>query len=283
MRRPITAQTRIAGVVGHPARHSLSPVIHNAWIEAAALDAVYLAFEPPVERFEAFIEGLRGRCVNGLNVTTPFKERAFALATESDPASAFIQAANVLAFAEDGAIAATSTDGEGLLAALEAAGVDFRLGPVVVLGAGGAARSIGHALRWGGAGEIRVVNRTLDRAQALIDLDPDRTFAYAWSDAAKAVDGASAIINATSLGMKGQPPLTLDLDPAPLTAVVADIVYHPLVTPLLDQARRRGRRTVDGLAMLIGQAAPSFEAFFGRPPPDLDVRALCEAALRDRP
>ena len=283
MNRPITAKTRVAGVVGHPVRHSLSPVIHNAWIQASGLDAVYLAFEPPPERFEAFVEGLRGRAVLGLNVTTPYKERALAVADDPDPDAALLKAANLLVFLEAGAIQARSTDGAGLLSALRAAEVDLESGPVVVLGAGGAARSVVLALRSAGAGEIRVVNRTPGRAQSLIDLDPARTFTLGWAEAGKALEGATAIINATSLGMDGQPPLDLALDAAPPGAVIADIVYHPLTTPLLSRARGRGHRTVDGLAMLIGQAAPSFEALFGRPAPDVDVRALCEAALAGRP
>ena len=283
MRLPITARTRIAGVVGHPVRHSLSPVIHNAWIEAAGLDAAYLAFEPPAEGFEAFVQGLRGGVILGLNVTTPFKERAFALAEDPDPGAADVEAANLLLFGEDGRIAARSTDGAGLLAALAAAGCDPAAGPVTVLGAGGAARSVVQALRRRGVGEIRVVNRTVDRARRLADADPGRIHAFGWSDLGKALGNAAAVINATSLGMHGQPPLQLELELAPPKALITDIVYHPLTTPLLAAARARGHRTVDGLDMLIGQAGPSFEALFGRPPPDIDVRTLCEMALAARP
>ena len=281
MSRRITAQTRIAGVVGNPARHSLSPVIHNAWIEAAGLDGVYLAFEPAAERFDAFIEGLRGGQVIGLNVTTPFKARAFALADIPDAEAKLVQAANLLRFPEDGRIEAGSTDGRGQIAALTAAGFDLAEGPVVVLGAGGAARSIVHALRGHGVKQIRVVNRTLGSALRLVDVDPERIAAYRWTELPAAMADAAAVINATSLGMEGQASLSLDLNAAPAGALIADIVYHPLTTPLLEAARARGHRTVDGLAMLIGQAAPSFEALFGRPPPAVDVRALCEAALAD--
>ena len=283
MTRPISARTRVAGVVGQPVRHSLSPVIHNAWIDAAGLEAVYLAFEPAVERFEAFVEGLRGGLVLGLNVTTPFKERAFALSNDPDVSARGVQAANLLLFGEDGRITAQSTDGAGLLAALSAAERDLGAGPVVVLGAGGAARSVVQALRLQGAGEIRVVNRTLERARGLVGLDPARVFAYGWPDVGKALADAAVVVNATSLGMHGQPPLDLDLELAPPDALIAEIVYHPLTTPLLIQGRARGHRIVDGLDMLIGQAAPSFRALFGQPPPEVDVRALCEAALAERP
>jgi shikimate dehydrogenase len=275
----ITAQTQIAGVVGNPVRHSLSPIIHNAWIAAAGLDAVYLAFEPPTERFEAFVEGVRWTLL-GLNVTTPFKERAFAIRDNLEE-PAFVDAANLLQFGADGRIEAYSTDGEGMLWALERAGIDLT-GTVVVLGAGGAARSIAHELRFGGVGEIRIVNRNRERAERLVDLDPDRTFAYAWDELSQALSGASAVINATSLGMAGQPELNFDFHDAPSTALFADIVYHPLETSFLKQARKRGQRTVDGLEMLIGQARPSFETLFACPVPDLDVRPLCEAAIRAR-
>jgi shikimate dehydrogenase len=284
--RKITAQTRVAGVIGNPVRHSLSPIIHNAWIEAAGIDAVYLAFEPPPERFEAFVNGLRGGVIRGLNVTMPFKERAFDLGDwvyDLDLDSHATKSANLLLFDESQKIQARSTDGIGVLAALEQVGVTPGRGPIVVLGAGGAARSAAYALRRDGAGDIRVVNRSLERAQAIVDIDPDRTFAYSWDQADEALEDASIVINATSLGMKGQPPLDLDLRDMPETAVVMEMVYHPLVTPLLDRARRRGHTIVDGLSMLIGQAIPSFEAFFGQPPPaDVDVRALCEAALAAR-
>jgi shikimate dehydrogenase len=278
----ITAETRIAGVVGHPVRHSLSPVIHNAWISAAGIDAVYLAFEPAPERFEAFVNGLRGRMVLGLNVTIPFKEQALALADLVSPAAERAGAANLLAFRDDGSVEADNTDGQGLLIGLEGAGFRASRGPVVILGAGGAARGAAASLLAAGAPEVRLVNRSLDRAQAIAALDP-RIRAHGWERAPAALQGAAAVINATSLGMAGQPPLQLSLEDAPAAAVVMDMVYKPLETELLRQARSRGHQTADGLSMLIGQAAPSFEAFFGQPPPaDVDVRGLCEAALAAR-
>ena len=277
MSRPFTARTLIAGVVGHPVRHSLSPVIHNAWIEAAGLDAAYLAFAPAEDGFEALAAGLRGGVVLGLNVTIPFKERAAALADHRTAAVERAGAANLLTFAADGGITADNTDGVGLLAALAEAGL-VPFSPVVVLGAGGAARGAVLSLLDAGVPSIRLVNRSLDRAKAIAVLD-DRITALGWDGAAGALDGAAAIVNATSLGMTGQPPLDLSLDKAPPSAVVMDMVYKPLNTSLLQAARARGHPTADGLAMLIGQARPSFEAFFGRPPPDVDVRRLCEEAL----
>jgi shikimate dehydrogenase len=148
----------------------------------------------------------------------------------------------------------------------------------VVLGAGGAARGAVLSLLNSGAPSVRLVNRSLDRARAIAALD-GRISVHGWDEAARALDGASAIVNATSLGMAGQPLMELPLERAPPTAVVVDMVYKPLKTGLLQAAQARGHPTADGLSMLIGQARPSFEALFGRPPPDVDVRRLCEEAL----
>lgn len=277
----ITAATRVAGVVGHPARHSLSPVIHNAWIEAAGLDAVYLAFEPPAHGFRRFVEGLRGQLVLGLNVTIPFKEEALAAADRASPAARRAGAANLLVFEPDGAIAADNTDGVGLIGALRRAG--YEAGEAVVLGAGGAARGAVTALLDAGFTRIRLVNRTLARAQEIAAVDP-RLSATGWEAAAAALEGCSVLVNATSLGMSGQPPLDLTLERLPKTATVLDMVYRPMPTPLLAAAERRGNRAASGLDMLIEQAVPSFQAFFGRTPPaDVDVRALCLGALGETP
>ena len=275
----ITAQTRIAGVVGHPVRHSLSPVIHNAWIESAGLDAVYLAFAPPEAGFEALVDGLRGQVALGLNVTIPFKERAAVLADRRTTAGERAGAANLLVFEADGRVTADNTDGIGLMGALAEAGGLATLSPVAVLGAGGAARGAVLSLLEAGVSAIRLVNRSRERAQAIAALD-GRVSAMGWDEARDALDGVSAVINATSLGMTGQPPLEVNLEHAPPTAVVMDMVYRPLKTQLLKTAEARGHPTADGLSMLIAQARPSFEAFFGRPPPaDVDVRGLCEQAL----
>ena len=279
MTRPTPAQTRLAGVVGHPVRHSLSPVIHNAWIEAAGLDAVYLALSPAREGFRALAEGLRGGVAVGLNITLPFKEEALALADRADDEVRRAGAANLLLFRADGTIEARNTDGPGLLIALGSAGFRPDAGRVVVLGAGGAARGAVTSLLAAGVPAVAVVNRTAERARAVAALDP-RISAHGWSEAAPVMTDAAAVINATSLGMVGQPPLEIDLAAAPKGAVVMDMVYRPLETEFLAQARKRGAPVADGLSMLIGQAVPSFEAMFGQPPPDVDVRGLCEAVLR---
>jgi shikimate dehydrogenase len=272
----ISGETLVAGIVGASARRSLSPTIHNAWMAAAGIDAVYVAFELAEDGFEPFVWGLRGGTVRGLNVTIPFKEQALIAADEIRPAARAAGAANLLIYQPGGAITADNTDGVGLLEALRGAGWKVADGPVLVVGAGGAAKGAAAALVEAGVPEVRIVNRTPDRAERLAAGVGAR--AYGWAEMGRAADDAAAIVNATSLGGHGQP--VLDLPPAPVSAVVMDMVYRPLETPLLRQARVRGHRTADGLTMLIAQARPSFEAFFGRPAPEgVDVRALCCAAM----
>lgn len=275
----ISGRTLVAGVAGAPVTHSLSPLIHNAWLSASAVDGVYVAFQPPADRFRAFAEGLRGGAVRGLNVTVPFKEDALAAADAVSPRAARCGAANLLTFEPDGRILADNTDGLGLMHAfaLQAPGFDPSAGPVLVFGAGGAARGAAAAFLEAGAPQVRIVNRTGARAEALAAaLGPGvRVFA----DAVEALSGVNAIVNATTLGLGGGPGPDAPFAAAPDGAVAMDMVYKPLRTDFLGAAAARGLRTVDGLEMLIGQAAPSFEAFFGAPPPPLDVRALALHAL----
>lgn len=284
-RPPITGATAVAGVAGAPVSHSLSPLIHNAWITAAGLDAVYVAFRPPADRFRHFAEGMRGGAVRGFNVTLPFKEAALGVADEVGERAELAGAANLLIFNADGSITADNVDGLGLLGALsaQAPGFDPRAGPAVVLGAGGAARGAAAAFRLAGAPEIRIVNRTLVRAEAVADAIGAPVRAYPLHATAAAFAEANVVVNATSAGVAGDESLDLSLDATPPTAILMDMNYKPLMTPFLIQAQRLGRTTVDGLEMLVRQAEPSFEAFFGRaPPPNLDVRALCQAALEAR-
>ena len=280
MTRPITGETTVAGVVGAPVSHSLSPLIHNSWLAGAGIDGVYVAFSPPKDRFGAFAEGLRGGAVRGLNVTVPFKEEALAIADEASPSARQAGAANLLIFEPGGVIWADNTDGAGLLAALKAQAPGFSAadGPVVIFGAGGAARGAVAALIGAGAPEVRLVNRTLARAQVLARSFNAPVKVFAEGDAAALAD-AGLIINATSLGLGGGPGPEAALQAAPPTAVVMDMVYRPLTTEFLRRAEALGMTTVDGLDMLLGQAAPSFEALFGAAPPAGDVRGLCLAAL----
>ena len=275
----VTAHTVVAGVVGAPVRHSLSPLMHNAWLEKAGVDGVYVAFGPPQDGFRAFAEGLRGGAVRGLNVTIPFKEQALELADEASDLARAAGAANLLLFHHDGRIEARNTDGEGLLRALavQAPGFDPAAGPVAVMGAGGAARGAVAVLLQAGAPDIRVCNRTLDRAEALVsDLGSGSVKPFARSDLA--VTDAACIINATSLGLGGGPGPDTPWRLARPGCVAMDMVYKPLRTAWLHDAEAHGLTTVDGLEMLIRQAMPSFHAFFGVEPPPLDVRDLLLAA-----
>lgn len=282
--RSITGATAVAGVAGSPISHSLSPLIHNAWIEASGLDAVYVAFAPPPDRFSHFAEGLRGGAVRGLNVTLPFKEAALSVAHEIGERAERAGAANLLIFNEDGSIVADNVDGLGLLSALaaQAPGFDPKAGPAVVMGAGGAARGAASALVMAGSPEVRLVNRTLARAEVVAGAIGGATRAFPLGAAAEAFDGAILVVNATSAGIASDDALDLPLEGIPASTVIMDMTYKPLVTPFLSRAKLLGHPTVDGLEMLVRQAAPSFEALFGRVPPDIDVRALCVRVLEER-
>ncbi len=265
MRVRITGEATVLGIVGRPVAHSLSPVIHNAWIEAAGLDAAYLPFAPPDDAgFQTLVAAGRAGMIRALNVTAPFKEQAFAGADEASEAARLTGSANILLF-EKGRIHADSSDGAGMLSALQTQAPDLVLNGarVVLLGAGGAARAGAGALVQAGA-QVRIVNRTRERAEALA-ADLGRGVEVSGD---QALDDADLVINALSI----QP--DFDLARLRADAVVMDMTYRPVVTPFLQAARTRGLVTVDGLAMLIGQAAPLFEAAFGRAPPPLDLRML---------
>jgi shikimate dehydrogenase len=283
MSRVITGATLVAGVVGSPVSHSLSPLIHNAWIAALGIDAVYVPFSPPADGFSAFAQGLRGGAVRGLNVTLPFKEQALQLSDRPSDRAKAAGAANVLVFEVDGSVRADNTDGLGLLAAFHTriAGFDPAAGPIVILGAGGAAKGAVASLAEAGAPELRIVNRTLAKAEALAAMAPPGR-AFALDDAASALAGAAVVINATSVGLAADAALDLPWGALPDQAVAMDMVYGRK-TAFLAAAEARGFRTVDGLDMLIGQAIPSFEMFFGQTPPaSVDVRALALAHLEKK-
>lgn len=257
-----------AGVVGRPIAHSLSPLLHGAWIRAAGLDAAYDAYGPEDEAgFEALVaEGRAGR-LRGLNVTAPFKERALALADDVSPVARTCGSANLLTFG-GGRLTADSTDGEGLMGALaeQAPDLDVAGRPVVILGAGGAARAAAAALAAAGA-RVGVLNRTRERAEALAE-----DLGVEVADAG-ALEEAVLVVNALSVRPE------IDLGVLPAGAAVMDMTYRPLTTPFLMDARSRGLTVVDGLAMLIGQAKPSFRAFFGVETPPIDVRTPALRAL----
>lgn len=267
----ITGAARLGGIVGQPVRHSLSPVIHNAWLEAGGVDGAYVAFSPrDAAGFETLVAAGRAGLITGINVTAPFKEQAFALADEAGAAARLTGSANILVF-DNGRVRADSADGAGVLYALAEQAPDLALkgASVVILGAGGAARAGAGALIEAGA-SLSILNRTRERAEALAaDLGP----AVSVAEDAGVLERADLVINALSV------PPEIALEALKPSAVVMDMTYRPVLTPLLAEARARGLTTVDGLAMLIGQAAPSFEAIFGVPPPPLDLRALLLAHL----
>lgn len=277
----LSGKTLVGGVVGHPVAHSLSPPIHSQWLADAGIDGVYVPFPAPEDGFVRFAKAMRGGVIRGVNVTIPFKEQARALADRTDAQSQAAGASNLLLFHADGTIEARNTDGFGLTEAMrQDADYDFTSGPVVLLGAGGAARGAIAALAEAGAPEIRIVNRTHAKAVALAEGFASAA-AYDDADMAKALDGAAAVINATAGGLNGAGDLDLPLEVLSATAVVMDMVYKPLETGLLRAAQARGLATVDGLSMLINQAVPSFEAIFGaKVPAATDARAVALAMLK---
>lgn len=260
------------GIVGQPVIHSLSPFIHAAWIKAAGIDAHYGSYGPKdPDQFRALIDHGRRGGLRGLNVTAPFKELALSLADEVEATAAACGSSNLLLF-EDGRMRADSTDGAGLLAALaeQAPELESHGKSVVVLGAGGAARAAVVALKAAGA-EVGVLNRTRTRAEVLA-LELGATVVEA-----SALTRAALVVNALSV------PPDIDISRLRDDAVLMDMTYRPLVTPFLAQGRARGLVTVDGLAMLIGQARPSFRAMFGMEPPMADVRTAALRVLGEAP
>lgn len=268
-----------AAVAGWPAAHSLSPAMMAHWLAEAGLDGRYGLFELPPDRFAAGVRAAAAMGMAGLNVTVPHKIAALALADTVSEAARRVGAANLLTFAEDGRITADNTDIAGVAAALAG---DDATGPAVLIGAGGAARAALFHLA-GQDREIRIVNRTRETAERLAAEFLVSADIFDSADRV-ALKGASLVINATSLGMAGQPVLAPDFSVCAPGALAFDMVYAPLNTPFLQAARRDGLAAADGLAMLIGQARPGFEAFFGAPAPEGEgVRAVLEAKLGERP
>lgn len=269
-----------ACVIGWPAGHSRSPLIHNYWLKLHGLAGDYRAEAVPPEQFAGFVASLAARGYVGANVTIPHKQAALALSVPDARATA-VGAANTLWF-EHGVLRSTNTDVEGFIANLDASapGWDRLLDDVVVLGAGGAARAVIFGLRERGAKRIHVVNRTPARANELQEQFGPTVRPARWDEAATRATDAALIVNTTSLGMAGQAPLALDVSGFAAAAVVADLVYVPLQTPLLVAATARGLRTADGLGMLLHQAVRGFSLWFGvTPQVTTELRALIEADL----
>jgi shikimate dehydrogenase len=271
-----------AFVTGYPIKHSRSPLIHGYWLKQLGLAGSYRAHEVPVEDFAAFISSLKDGTSGfvGGNVTIPHKEAAFKLADRPDELSEELGASNTL-WLQDGTLHATNTDGRGFTANLDERHPGWdRSDRAVILGAGGASRAIIQAVRNRGFKEIHVVNRTVERARELADRFGERVHAHPMAALGEVMQGAGLFINTTSLGMDGEAALRIDFSPLAQGAVVTDIVYIPLKTPLLAEAEEQGFAIVDGLGMLLHQAVPGFEKWFGkRPAVDETLRALIIADM----
>ena len=270
-----------AFVIGHPVGHSRSPLIHGHWLEVHGIAGSYEKVPVAPEDLDGFVAGLKAAGFVGGNVTVPHKRRVLELADAVDEAADAIGAANTLWFDGDDLVAG-NTDALGFLASLddEAPGWDATPGAALVLGAGGAARAVIHGLLERGF-EVAVVNRTLLRAVDLAEGQDEGVWAYAWEEIPQLLRASDLLVNTTTLGMAGQPPLALDLAGLKRGAIVADVVYTPLETPLLAAARAAGHRAVGGLGMLLHQAVPGFERWFGvRPEVTPELRAVIEADIR---
>lgn len=278
--------TRRAGIVGWPVAHSLSPVLHGYWLEKYGIDGAFERVPAEPGQFEAVIADLRAKGFSGVNVTVPHKEAAFALADKVDAAAKAAGAANLLVLG-NAVIEGRNTDSYGLAESLRENIGTLAGKTAVLLGAGGGARGAVLALEGLGTTSIHILNRDVGRAQtlaaALSSHVNARLVPGALADWKQVAAHAALAVNSTSAGMGNIPPLDLDLSALPGDAVVCDIVYVPLQTKLLKDAAARGLRTVDGLGMLMHQAVPSFEAFFGkRPDVDAGLRERLESELRAR-
>jgi shikimate dehydrogenase len=273
---------KAACVIGWPVEHSRSPAIHRFWLKRYGIDGAYEKEAVAPEELARFLGSLMARGYAGANVTLPHKEEALRLAALADEAARAIGAANTLWLDGEGRLHASNSDAYGFMSNLneEAPQWNEERRPVLVLGAGGAARAILHGLIAQGASRILIANRTRDRAEALADAFGPTVRVIDWKDRNRALGGCGLLVNATSLGMTGKGRLDIDLEALPSNAVVADIVYSPLETELLAAARARGNRVVDGLGMLLHQAVPGFERWFGVcPEVTVELKAHVAASL----
>jgi shikimate dehydrogenase len=273
---------KAACVIGWPVEHSRSPAIHGFWLKRYGIDGAYEKEAVAPEELAAFLGSLKARGYAGANVTLPHKEEALRLAAFADEAARAIGAANTLWLDGEGTLHASNSDAYGFTTNLSAEAPQWNKGrrPVLVLGAGGAARAILHGLIARGASRILLANRTRDRAETLADAFGPTVDVIDWKDRNRPLAGCGLLVNATSLGMTGKGRLDINLEALPSDAVVADIVYSPLETELHAAARARGNRVVDGLGMLLHQAVPGFERWFGvRPEVTAELKAHVAATL----
>ncbi len=267
----------LAAVFGHPIAHSKSPLLHGHWLKEHGIQGHYIPMDVKPEDFETVLRNMHKMGFRGANVTTPHKERALEIADQVTDRATLIGAANTLIFHEDGKILADNTDGYGFIQNLRQNAPDWdpTLGPAVVLGAGGAARAIVASLLDVGVPEILITNRTRVRAEQLRDDFGARLKVVEWVQAPSILEQGATVVNTTSLGMTGKPDLKMNLDGLQPGALVTDLVYTPLETDLLKAAKVKGCVTVDGVGMLLHQATPGFERWFGpRPEVTEELRQL---------
>ncbi len=274
---------RLAGVMGWPVAHSRSPVMHRYWLAHHGIEGDYVKLPVRPENLARALRALPALGLAGCNLTIPLKEQALALVDRLDPLARRIGAVNTIAVAADGSLEGANTDAFGFIENLRAEAPQWRanVGAALVLGAGGGARAVVAALLDEGVPEVRLANRNLERADALAVSFGDKIRVVPWDHRARALAKLALLVNATSLGMAGSVPLDLPLGALPAEAVVADLVYVPLITPLLAAARERGNAIVDGLGMLMHQGRPGFAAWFGVKPevtPELRKRMLATFA-----
>lgn len=262
----LTGQAKLAGVIGWPVGHSLSPALHGYWIDQMKIDAAYVPLAVQPKDIVTVVSTLPKMGFRGVNVTLPHKETVLQLADTVDETAHACGAANTL-IVQNGTVHALNTDVSGFIASLASEGVTDLSGMrAVVLGAGGAARAVVHGLLSRKVQEVIVLNRTHSKAELLAAFFGPKVHAGGWHDIARYLPRCGLLVNTTKLGMVGEETLSVDLEPLSKHAIVVDIVYRPLQTPLLMDASRRGLKTVDGLGMLLHQAVPGFEAWFGITP-----------------
>jgi shikimate dehydrogenase len=270
-------QFKLAGVMGMPIFQSRSPIIHNHWIGVHGVKAAYGHFPVQIDRVEAAVRGLAALGMAGCNITLPHKVKAMPLMDHLTPMAQRVGAINCIVVQADGSLHGHNNDGYGYIQSLKDEKPDWHAdaGPITILGAGGAARAVIISLIDAGAREIRLLNRTREKADQLASLNPQVVQVLDWSQRHAALAGAAMLVNTTNQGMYDQPPLELHLDELPRTALVSDLIYVPLETPLVKAAKARGHVAVNGLGMLLNQAVPAFEAWFG-------IKPVIDAALRQK-
>jgi shikimate dehydrogenase len=278
----ITGTARVAGIMGWPVAHSRSPALHGFWLAEHGIDGAYIPLPVHPDRLEQALRALPALGFRGCNLTIPHKQAALKVMDRVDDFALRIGAMNTVIVMPDGSLEGSNTDVFGFRENLREQAPDWHAaaGPAVVLGAGGSARSVIAGLSAMGIGEIRLVNRTRERAAALardLAVPETRISVHGWESRAEVLASAGILVNTTSLGMDKEPPLEIELGALPISAVVVDIVYVPLETRLLAAARRRGHPVVDGLGMLLHQGRPGFAAWFGAAP--LVTRELRQAML----